>query len=46
MSGILSCPVVAIVDEQLIFVGMAEEDASNDVWRESIHDLVEKVCKQ
>jgi hypothetical protein len=44
MSGILGRAIVAVVDKELILMSMAEEDASNNVWREAIHNLVEEIC--
>ena len=35
--------VLGVVDHDLVFVGVAEEDIGNDVGRVAIHDLVEEV---
>ena len=44
VSGILSRPIVAIVDHELVFMRMAEEDAGYNVRRESVDNLVKEIC--
>lgn len=43
MVGILHRAIVGVVNQCLVFVGVAEEDASDNVWREAGDDLVEEI---